>query len=267
MDGSQHLQWFPRDLSDSAGRVKIMLTEGGQELERVDTGRGASDATGKDNDGDGDRVFLLQSKVLASRRFFFWMQEPDASNDDKLLTTVNKLFGITAPANTSGGVSQQQLDDILRGFGFEAPAPQEQQQTRQPVQPQAPRSLPIPINAVVNNDRVKALIEKPEVQAALLPMLPEGMQTVEELRATLNTPQFQMALRRLSAACVSGQYNDIVSNFQLNHADGAAEAMQGNLIGAVIAAIAAKAERECEASGANSGGADGGTDSDAGDAQ
>ena len=89
------------------------------------------------------------------------------------------------------------------------------------------RPVAVPLNFVLNNEKVKELIEKPEIQAELLPMLPEGMQTIEELRATLVTPQFQMALRRLSAACMSGQYNDIMSNFQLNPADGAEHLMQG----------------------------------------
>ena len=115
----------------------------------------------------------------------------------------------------------------------------------------------MPFTAVLSHDKVRELIERPEVQAELLPHLPEGMQTVEELRATLATPQFQMALRRLSAACMSGQYNDVMSNFHLNPQDGAQHLMTGNGIGAVVAALVAKAKREggSSQSSGDSGGA------------
>ena len=82
-----------------------------------------------------------------------------------------------------------------------------------------------------------------------------------------------MALRRLSAACMSGQYNDIMGNFQLNPADGAAHLMQGNGIAAVVAALIAKAQREgkgqssdAAASGNTDGGGSSSSNGDGGDA-
>lgn len=50
---------------------------------------------------------------------------------------------------------------------------------------------------------------------------------------------------------MSGQYNDIMGNFQLNPADGAAHLMQGNGIAAVVAALIAKAQREGKGQSSN----------------
>ena len=154
--------------------------------------------------------------MVASRRFFFWLQEVDSSKDHEIVNTVNGLFGANVAPQVDGEALDE-LDSVLRGLGFDpadfaendpdtpAPAPAavavpaRQQQQQQPV-------VLVPFNAILSNKTVRELIERPEVQAELLPLLPEGQQTVAELRETLSSPQFQVALRRLTGACVGGQY-------------------------------------------------------------
>lgn len=184
--------------------------------------------------------------MVPSRRFFFWLQEiKEAEKDVDLVNKVNKLCG--------NNVALSELDLFLQSMGFD---PEDQNKTdttatvpdagpqRPGPQRPGPQPVLVPLTAVLSHEKVRELIESEEAQRELLPLLPEGAQTVEELRATLTSPQFNTALRRLSGACMSGQYNDIMSNFGLDPQDGALQFMQGNNIGAVVAALIAKGKRE-----------------------
>ena len=66
----------------------------------------------------------------------------------------------------------------------------QQQQQQQFIQP-----LIAPLSDVVTEAEVAPLLADPEIVAALLPLLPEGQQTEEELRTTIRTPQFRSTLR------------------------------------------------------------------------
>ena len=210
--------------------------------------------------------YLLQSTVVDSRRFFFWLQEIDGSKDHEIVNKVNRIFGADVTPEVDGDALNE-LDSVLRGLGFDpsdfaensAPAPAPAPEP----DPARPRPVLVPFTEVLNQEKVRELVERPEVQAELLPLLPEGRQTAEELRETLSSPQFQVALRRLSAACMSGQYNDVMSNFRLNPSDGAEHLMQGNGIAAVVAALVARAQREGRGAGSSS--ADGSSGGGAGD--
>ena len=116
---------------------------------------------------------------------------------------------------------------------------QQQQQMQQMAQP-----LIAPLSEVVTNDDVAPLLSSPEIIAALLPLLPEGQQTEEELRATIRTPQFRSTLRTLTSALLSDNVNSIFANFGLNAADGGDAMAQGNPILAFLQALQAQSERE-----------------------
>lgn len=63
---------------------------------------------------ESDRVYLLQFKA-SSRRFFFWMQEADARQDQALCKKLNDhLSGIT-PTETTG--DRNDLMQLLSNFG------------------------------------------------------------------------------------------------------------------------------------------------------
>ena len=69
-----HFQWRSRETLDVDPQMDHMVFPGDAEFTKVDT------KSGKD-----DRVYLLQFKAQESRRFFFWMQNKDASDDLSLI--------------------------------------------------------------------------------------------------------------------------------------------------------------------------------------
>ncbi|CAM9760073.1 unnamed protein product, partial [Hapterophycus canaliculatus] len=58
------------------------------------------------------------------------------------------------------------------------------------------------LNDVVDADAIEGMgiLDDPEVQQMLLPLLPEGQQTEEELRETIRSPQLQQSLASLTQA-------------------------------------------------------------------
>jgi|TARA_B110000208_G_C11560849_1_gene355296 hypothetical protein len=115
---------------------------------------------------------------------------------------------------------------------------------QQPQQQQMLQPLIAPLSDVVTEADVAPLLNDPAVVAALLPLLPEGQQTEEELKATIRTPQFRSTLRTLSSALMSDNVNSIFANFGLNAADGGEEMARGNPIAAFLLALQAQTDRE-----------------------
>ncbi|CAL1534359.1 unnamed protein product [Lymnaea stagnalis] len=75
------------------------------------------------------------------------------------------------------------------------------------------------------------ILANPEVQERLIPYLPEGgslPKTEEELRNTVQSPQFQQALSSFSSALQSGQLGPLMSQFGLGE-DVANAAAQGDM--------------------------------------
>jgi len=122
-DGATHFIWKDRQTLQIVD--DLLIFPGDQTLEKVDTGR------------PNDRVYLLSFKTSASRRFFFWLQEPDLSKDDERVKEFNRLMnevgatpsvgagsqrsGITAnnsAASTAPIVGLDELSNILSGLGY-----------------------------------------------------------------------------------------------------------------------------------------------------
>ena len=125
IDGATHLIWKDRQTLQSA--LDLLVFPGDQTLAKVDTGRAA------------DRVYLLSFKDSSSRRFFFWMQEPDQSKDEERVREFNRQMNeVQAQANPLRGgmlgagsasmaqpqvaaapaVGLDELSDILSGLGY-----------------------------------------------------------------------------------------------------------------------------------------------------
>lgn len=125
----------------------------------------------------------MQSKVIASRRFFFWLQETDSSKDHEIINSVNKFFGANVdPANDEA--AWDALDAALGGFGFESLAetqtPESDTHTNSGHN-NTQISVPVPFNVLLSQEGVREFALKPENQNELLSLLPEGYQTPEEL--------------------------------------------------------------------------------------
>eukprot|EP00903_Cladosiphon_okamuranus_P022669 g20862.t2 len=132
----------------------------------------------------------------------------------------------------------------------------------------------ISLNDVVDADKIEEmrLLDDPETQRVLLPLLPEGQQTVEELRETIRTPQLQQALQSLGQALHSDNFNNIMSSFELDPSNPqSSEAMaRGDPVDAFLKAMMhsaeAKKEREAaEAASKQEGEGDGKPEAEEGD--
>ena len=98
-----HFQWRSRETLDVDPQMDHMVFPGDAEFTKVDT------KSGKD-----DRVYLLQFKAQESRRFFFWMQNKDASDDDELVEKLQQALAGTADGESALGA-------MLRGLQQQAP--------------------------------------------------------------------------------------------------------------------------------------------------
>ena len=77
-DGALHLVWRDRQTQQLVD--DFIVFPGDQTFARVDTGRA------------DDRVYLLTFSSARDRRFFYWMQEPDASKDAERVAELNRLL-------------------------------------------------------------------------------------------------------------------------------------------------------------------------------
>mmetsp|Transcript_5512 Transcript_5512/g.10356 ORF Transcript_5512/g.10356 Transcript_5512/m.10356 type:complete len:234 (+) Transcript_5512:143-844(+) len=87
VEGLLHVQWKLR--AGNKIEEDLLVSPQNQTFSKVDTGRA------------NDRVYILQF-ANSSRRFFFWMQEPDADKDTSNCQKMNEYF-VTPPA--AGGQS------------------------------------------------------------------------------------------------------------------------------------------------------------------
>lgn len=125
-DGAMHFLWKDRVTQQVV--EDILIFPGDQTLDRVETGN------------PSDRVFLLSFKTLASKRLFFWSQEPLGSNltkDVDLVSEFNRVMNAppqpqsssrrATGSNPSSTVSSEhpqpevgfdELTAILSGLGY-----------------------------------------------------------------------------------------------------------------------------------------------------
>nr|KAG5710787.1 hypothetical protein BaRGS_026938 [Batillaria attramentaria] len=92
-------------------------------------------------------------------------------------------------------------------------------------------NIHIDLAKALNPEAMLPILANPEVQERLIPYLPEGEtlpKTVDELRNTVSSPQFQQALTSFSAALQSGQIGPLMNQFGLGE-DVANAAAQGDM--------------------------------------
>eukprot|EP00501_MAST-03F_sp_TOSAG23-6_P000046 GSMAST32.ASY1.ANO1.47.1 assembled CDS len=243
VSGLMHLKWCERDsLTVAPGDDQVVIA-GDQTFKKVETGVAS------------DRVYLLQYKN-SSRRFFYWMQEPDSTKDEANVKKLCELIGQTeAAAPTSS------LQSILAGMT--STASNDSTSTTDSVaslnndalalamaeamgQMQVQHEEPVPLQDILRHPDVTTSLQTPEMQNELVSLLPEGLQTTEELENSLRTPQLQQAVGRLSGALQSSNINTVMVNFNLDPAAGADHLARGDGVGAFIAAVQQQADAEKE---------------------
>jgi len=75
------------------------------------------------------------------------------------------------------------------------------------------------LNDVLDAERVLAQLDDTSLHQ-LLPFLPEGQRTVEDLRSQLRSPQVQQTISRLSSILNSSQYGHVMASLGLPQASG-----------------------------------------------
>ena len=112
MDDINRFQWRSREMPFTLdANMDHMVFPGDATFTKIN--RGALDG-----EKPNERLYLLQFKANEARRFFFWMQDKDGSEDDALVEKLN------ATINGVGGDDDDgtSLGAVLRGLQSQAPA-------------------------------------------------------------------------------------------------------------------------------------------------
>uniref|UniRef100_A0AAV1T452 DEUBAD domain-containing protein n=1 Tax=Peronospora matthiolae TaxID=2874970 RepID=A0AAV1T452_9STRA len=103
---------------------------------------------------------------------------------------------------------------------------------------------PVSLTKLLSADNMESVLDDPACVDALLPHLPEGSQTLAELRTTLRSPQLRQSIGSLVSALRSGNSDAVMANFGLDPAAGAAKLAFGDGVGALLAAVQAWADQQ-----------------------
>ncbi|KAJ8598779.1 hypothetical protein CTAYLR_010556 [Chrysophaeum taylorii] len=232
VDSLMHFQWRDRTTLAVDASCDHMVFPGDAKFEKIDTGR-------------DDRVYVLQFRENTARRFFFWMQAKDASDDDALVARLNAAMNGDAPApapagqlgnvlrrfqegaepSGPGAITLEGLQSVMQNLGMPPQARQQRQPepASQPVSSEALQramtgALPPPLSLadVLAPEAIDAsgILEDEAAVARLLDHLPEPQRSRDELRAVARRPQFRQALAQLASALrTPDNFASIFANF------------------------------------------------------
>jgi len=207
-DDLMYVRWHDREKPPTADPEMNLVVVNDVYLEKID-----KCTTG--------RVYLLRFTSSPDKKEFFWMQEPKEDGDGDLITRFNTAVGATIPEGGAGGGATSgpasgDLAEVLRSFAANrgasggAPAdidPQLASMVAQFVQSGgggAPRT-PVPLTSVMTSETLEPLLADEAAVAEMLPLLPEGQRSAEDLREALNSPQIHQSMTVLTQAIYSDQ--------------------------------------------------------------
>ncbi|XP_005091550.1 proteasomal ubiquitin receptor ADRM1 isoform X2 [Aplysia californica] len=143
----------------------------------------------------------------------------DAPSTGTAATASTAAAGSSAGASAGAGSSAQiQLSDLQNILSTMIPA-------------DGAAKEGVDLAKALSPEAMVPILANPQVQERLIPYLPEGEslpKTEEELRNTIQSPQFQQALSSFSSALQSGQLGPLMSQFGLGE-DVANAAAQGDM--------------------------------------
>lgn len=215
-DDLLHFQWRDRTTLAVDPTCDHMVFPGDAKFNKVETGR------------DGDRVYALQFGQNTSRVFFFWMQskeDDDAAVVGRLNAAMNGQSGSMAnvlrrlqnqPTPQDAPITLEGLQNVMQNLGMPAA-----QRPAQPGTDDAPavatlQTPPLSLDAVLTPDALTELLSDPAVVDRLVPHLPEGQRTPDELRTIARQPQFRQALTHLDSALRSADnFSSIFASFDI----------------------------------------------------
>lgn len=189
-DSEKHFQWINQ--TTNSPELDLYIFEGDAKFEKVQKSK--------------NRVYLL-SFQSNDDKFFFWLQDPDATKDEILCQSVNEVINF---------IEQEQNIEEEQ----EEPEEEEEKQATNPQQDLlakiqatfsklggktgdsagvAERDTPC-LNEILKGEYLNEVSQDKEFVEGLLPLLPEGKQDLEELKETLKSPMFFQALDSLDKA-------------------------------------------------------------------
>jgi len=227
LDGLVHFQWKDR-------------TTGAMEDDLIVFPEEATYKKVKQSDG---RVYVFEYKD-STRRLFFWMQEANSDKDEEYASKINQYINNppsetptsqptfaptpqrSQPSTPQTPAPQQTAPPQQRPQAASQPAPSQPSSSQavqlsalqnilsgfpmmQPRQHTAAYFLGHHLAHIITPETILPLLS-PDIVQRLLPDLPEGRQTEQELHEILRSPQLQQAVQTLSYAIESGQSQDIV---------------------------------------------------------
>lgn len=206
LDGETHFQW--RNLTSGADEIDLYVFPQDAVFEKVVKNK--------------SRVYLLRFDSNDDK-FFFWMQDSKVENDEKNCQTVNEIINfLDEEDNQEEGrieeeeqkapvpQSNQNQQDLLLKF-----TNQLQEAFKRIGQQKAEKDTPS-LSEVLKSEYLNEIANDKEFQETLIPLLPEGRQTVEELRETLKSPQFLQALDNLDHALNSESGDSVLASLNLD---------------------------------------------------
>ncbi|XP_014681036.1 PREDICTED: proteasomal ubiquitin receptor ADRM1-like isoform X2 [Priapulus caudatus] len=129
-----------------------------------------------------------------------------ASNSASATATVVTTTTTTSSSSSSSAeaapIQLSDLQNILAGIQV----------------PLMPERTNVDLSSTMTAESMGLILSDPGFQRQLMPLMPHGSelpQTIDELRRTIQSPQFQQALSTFSVALQSGQLGPLMSQFQL----------------------------------------------------
>eukprot|EP00746_Dinoflagellata_sp_MGD_P011866 gnl/MRDRNA2_/MRDRNA2_125067_c0_seq1.p1 gnl/MRDRNA2_/MRDRNA2_125067_c0~~gnl/MRDRNA2_/MRDRNA2_125067_c0_seq1.p1 ORF type:complete len:289 (+),score=86.62 gnl/MRDRNA2_/MRDRNA2_125067_c0_seq1:89-955(+) len=203
-DSLMHLQWWDRTKNPIQMEDDLIVINDAyfERITKCTTGR----------------VYLLRF-TSSDKKMFFWMQEPKEEGDKEIIDKANAGIGATipdratTPAAAAAPPAQANPNDLMAMMqqmqagqgdaGGNAELAGILQQFLQNQGGGAPRSPPVPLQTFLTADVLNQLMDDPEAVAELLPLLPDGQNTNQDLREVFASPQLSQNMSILSQAIYS----------------------------------------------------------------
>jgi len=202
---------------------------------RANTGQSESTPPSRAHSSPGPRASTTDSTTSATPRPI-----TAATTGTGPATTSTPATGTAATPATAASAAGQNiqlsdLQNILTGFGGAGSAEPKEN---------------IDLSSALTPEVMIPILANKDVQERLIPFLPEGEtlpKTEAELRATVQSPQFNQAMNSFSAALASGQLGPLMNQFNLGE-DVVNAAAQGD-VEAFVKAMQASLDKKNEAKG------------------
>ncbi|XP_054752500.1 proteasomal ubiquitin receptor ADRM1-like [Lytechinus pictus] len=146
-----------------------------------------------------------QSSTPAARPSTTPATAPSSAPSATPASTTSSAASAAAPASGQPAIQLRDLQSILSSMNLPGDA--------------APAQPAVDLSQLMTSEAMTPILANQEIQQKLIPFLPEGEslpKDPEQLRATLQSPQFKQALGMFTAAFQSGQLGPLMTQFGLS---------------------------------------------------